>query len=74
MCEGVRLSERNNSSMVTQQEPWTNLSVTIYNLVLIAISSLNKTSIKCLPDIPYGIAITKQNIIHMIHFKHNESL
>lgn len=58
--------------MVKQQELWTNLSVSIGNLLMIAMSDLDETFRKCLPDIAFGIAITIQNITRMIHFKHKE--
>ena len=39
---------------------------------MIAMSDLDATFKKYLPGIPYGIAITIQNIIRMIHFKHKK--
>ena len=56
--------------MVTEQELLKNLSVSIF-LFVFALSDLNENFIECLPDIPFGIAITIRNIISMVHFKHN---
>ena len=35
-------------------------------------SDLDETFRECLPDIPFGIAITMQKKNRMIHFKHNK--
>ena len=64
-------SERTNSGMVKQQALWTNLGSSICNFLLIAMCDLDETFRECLSDFPSGIAITKQNKICMIHFKHN---
>ena len=69
---GFSWSERTHSGMVKQQELWTNLSVSICNLLLVAIYDLDETFGECLPDIPFGIVITIQNIICMINFKHKK--
>ena len=45
------------------------MSVSICNLLIVAIYDLDETFGECLPDIPFGIAITMQNIICMINFK-----
>ena len=58
--------------MVKQQELWTTLSVSFCNLLVFAMSDLDETFRECLPDYPFGIEITMQNKICMIHFKHNK--
>ena len=40
---GFSWSERTNSGMVKQEELWTNLSFSTCNLLIIAMSDLNKT-------------------------------
>ena len=72
LVSGFSWSERTNSGMVKQQELWTNLSISICNLSLIATSHWDETFRECLPDYPFGIEITMQNEICMIHFKHNK--
>ena len=39
---------------------------------MITMSDMDETFRKYLPDIPFGIAITIQNKIRMIHFKHKK--
>ena len=64
---GFSWSERTNSGMVKQEELWTNLSFSTCNLLIIAMSDLDKTLRECSPDVPFGIAIKTQNTICMIH-------
>ena len=56
----ILMSEVNNSGMAKQQELWPNFSVSICNLLIIAISHLDETFRKCLPHFPFDIAITIQ--------------
>ena len=66
---GVSWSKRTNSGMVKQKELWRNLSVSICNILIIAMSDLDETFRKHFPDISFGIAITIQNKIRMIRSK-----
>ena len=43
-----------------------------FSLPIIEMSNLDETFRKFLPDIPFGVAITIQNKICMIHFKQNK--
>ena len=60
---GFSWPERTNSGMVT---------VSICDLLIVAIYDLDETFRECLSDISFGIAIRIQNTSCMIHFKHNE--
>ena len=67
LVSGVSWSERTNCSMVIQLELWTNLSVSICKLLIIANSDLDETFKKYLLFISFGIAMTTQNVICMIN-------
>ena len=69
LVSGLSWSERTNSGILKQEGLPTNLSVSICNVLIIAMSYLDETFRKCYPDIPFGISITIKN---MIHFKNNE--
>ena len=67
LVSGVSWSERTNCLMVIQLELWTNLSVSICKLLIIANSDLDETFKKYLLFISFGIAMTTQNVICMIN-------